>query len=251
MINPNLFVPIGQAVAKQAARILVYALAGAGKTFLLGSLKGRGLVLNAEGGLLSLKALIDAGQMDPDTQVLRVPPGAAGKAFLTGVVEFLRANPGVFDWVGLDSISDAAETILSGHKKATKDPRHAYGAMADDTVQIVRDLCDLPGINVYVAAKAAKVRDETTGKVTLQILVPGQQLGQALPYLFDEVLYLKEQEDGTRVFQTSRDGVADAKARTPKAGGGSALDPIEPVGKPAEDGAAWGLGRIIEKIKAS
>ena len=242
MINPNILVPIAQAVAKTTVKILVYGFAGAGKTTLLGSLPGKGLILSAEAGLLSLRRL--ASVFHEGTRVITVPAGAAGAELLAEVLAHLKANPTEFAWVALDSLSEIAEVVLSSEKSKTKDPRQAYGALQDTMGKLLRDYRDLADIDVYFSAKCERVKDDSTGKVSLQVSMPGAKLGQALPYVFDEVLFLKKLDDGTRVLQTDGDAQVIAKDRS------GALNQLEQVDA-VEEGRTWGLGRIIEKIKAS
>ena len=58
-----------------------------------------------------------------------------------------------FESVALDSISEIAEVVLNAEKKATKDPRQAYGAMQEQMADIIRAFRDLPGRHVYMSAK--------------------------------------------------------------------------------------------------
>jgi len=195
-------------------KVLVYGNAGAGKTRLAGTTGGSPIIISAESGLLSLR--------DTDIPVIEV-------ASITDVHEayaFLCSQEGVgYDWIVLDSISEIAEVVLNAEKKATKDPRQAYGALAEQMADLLRAFRDLPGRNVYMSAKLDRIKDEHTGAVLFGPAMPGQRLGQSLPYLFDEVFVLRVEKDAEgnvqRWLQTQPDFQYQAKDRS------GALDPFE------------------------
>ena len=122
-----------------------------------------------------------------------------------------------YDWVCLDSLSEVAECCLSAEKEKTKDPRKAYGELSDIMMRLVRSFRDLPK-NVYMSAKQSKVKDEMTGGFYYGPSAPGQQLGIALPYLFDEILALHNWKDSEgniqSALQTRRDAQYEAKDRS-------------------------------------
>ena len=99
--------------------------------------------------------------------------------------------------------------------------------MADQMHELVRAFRDLPGKNVYFSAKMEKQKDEQTGSMLYSPSMPGQKLGQALPYFFDEVLVLRAEKDAdgnlARFFQTAGDFNFTAKDRS------GALDLYEPA----------------------
>jgi phage nucleotide-binding protein len=218
-----------QAVNAIVPKILVYGGAGVGKTTLIASLPGKVLILSAEAGLLSL-----AGA-DLDADVVEVTSIEA----LRAVYAELRAGDHGYAWVVLDSVSEIAEIVLSAEKAKTKDPRQAYGALSDEMVKIMRAFRDL-SCGVYFSAKLASTKDDTTGKVSHSIGMPGAKLGEALPYLFDEVfrLVVIDEDDGaggkvaSRYLLTATDGKSVAKDRSGK------LDAYEPAD----------LGAVVAKI---
>ncbi|MEL0153241.1 MAG: AAA family ATPase, partial [Halieaceae bacterium] len=120
-----------------------------------------------------------------------------------------------FRWVCIDSLSEIAEVVLAQEKKASKDPRRAYGELQDRMAQLIRAFRDLPR-HVYMSAKAERLQDEN-GAMLWNPSMPGQKLGQSLPYYFDEVFALraKQVEDEVRrALQTGSDGVWTAKDRS-------------------------------------
>lgn len=204
-------------------KLLVYGSAGAGKTSLIKTLPSP-IILSAEGGLLSIQdsdlPYIEIGSMDD----------------LKEAYAWLTSDDGAgFQSVALDSISEIAEVVLNAEKKATKDPRQAYGAMQEQMADIIRAFRDIPGKHVYMSAKLEKSQDEM-GRILYSPSMPGNKTGQSLPYFFDEVLALrveKDQEGKTqRALMCDSDGLWTAKDRSGK------LDAWEPAD----------LGEIIAKI---
>lgn len=223
---------LSTAIAKRSPKLLVYGDSGVGKTTLVASLEGRILVLSAESGLLSLAQFADRADVIDVVEI-------ATLAQLRECYAELRASC-EYDWIVLDSVSEIAEVVLADEKAKTKDPRQAYGALADSMTAIMRAFRDLDA-GVYFSAKLAKTKDETTGRVSYGIGMPGAKLGDALPYLFDEVFRLvvidEDDGDGGRVqrryLQTAADSRSVAKDRSGK------LDALEPAD----------LGAIVAKIR--
>lgn len=196
------------AIASSGVKLLVYGQAGAGKTSLNKTLPSP-VVLSAESGLLSLR---DADL--PYIEITNTDSLREAYAWLTTSDEAKQ-----FESVGVDSISEIAEVVLSAEKAATKDPRAAYGAMQDVMGQLIRAFRDLPNRHVYMTAKCAKQNDEQ-GRLLYSPSMPGQQLPQALPYYFDEVLALRVERDAEgnthRALLTDSDGLWQAKDRSGK-----------------------------------
>ena len=219
-----------EAIESREPKILVYGGSGVGKTTLIASLPGRILILSAESGLLPLASA------DIDCDVVEVKT----MDDLRAAYAELRAGTHGYDWVVLDSVSEIAEVVLSAEKAKTKDPRQAYGALQDEMIKIMRSFRDL-ACGVYFAAKLNATKDESTGRVSYGIGMPGAKLGEAIPYLFDEVfrMVVIDEDDGkggkvaSRYLMTSTDGKSVAKDRSGR------LDPWEPAD----------LGAIVSKIK--
>jgi hypothetical protein len=158
-------------------KILVYGAAGVGKTCLAATCP-RPIILSAEAGLLSLR-----GHDIPATAIRSVQDLTAAHAFLSG--------PGgdAFDTIILDSISEIAEVVLSNAKAQLKDPRAAYGELADKTAMLIRAFRDLPNKNVVFIAKSAT--KEVDGVPMTQPSMPGNTLTQGISYFFDEVAAMR------------------------------------------------------------
>jgi hypothetical protein len=103
-------------------KFLVHGPAGAGKTKLCATTGEPTVIISAESGLLSLR--------DFDIPVIEVKTLDALYEAYDFVVN--SAEGQAFRWVCLDSISEIAEVVLNHEKKVAKDPRQAYGALADE-----------------------------------------------------------------------------------------------------------------------
>lgn len=214
-------------VAYNGVKLLVYGAAGAGKTRLNATLPNP-IILSAESGLLSLKKY--------DLDYIHISDMDDLKDAYRWATESSEA--GRYDSISLDSISEMAEAILNAEKKATKDPRQAYGAMQEQIADMIRAFRDIPEKHVYMSAKMEKSQNEM-GRILYAPSMPGNKTGQALPYFFDEVLALRVEkskdpdEEPPRFLQTRPDGAWEAKDRS------GALDMYEEAD----------LGMIIEKIQ--
>lgn len=204
-------------------KCLVFGKAGAGKTQLCGTAPAP-LIISAEAGLLTLrKATADYGAGAEPIRVLVVSTAQDVWDALNWC-KTDAAKAGIRT-VCLDSISEITEVILANAKKTTKDPRAAYGDMATQTIDMVKAFRDLPGFHVLVTAKEITATDPITGVARAQPTAPGQQVGPALPYLFDEVFHAATDKDAKGVtyhyLRTRSSYNADAKDRS------GALDEIE------------------------
>lgn len=204
---------------KQAAldgiKCLVHGPAGAGKTTLCSTTGEPTIIISAEAGLLSLRKF--------DIPVIEVK----SLDQLYEAYEYVAGPDGAkFSWVCLDSISEIAEVVLNHEKKNSKDPRQAYGSLAEKMTDLIRAFRDLPGKNVLFLCKQEKVKDEQSGALLYSPSMPGNQLKNGLSYFFDEVMAIRVEKDAegnpTRWLQTSRDFNYEAKDRS------GSLDMFEP-----------------------
>ena len=194
-------------------KVLVYGPAGAGKTRLIsttGDLDNT-LILSAEAGLLSLREhSIDVFQVT-NLDAMREAYG------------HLKTGNHHYKWICIDSISEIAEVCLAEEKARSTDGRKAYGELADTMFKLIRGFRNLP-VNVYMSAK--QTRYEVDGGLVYAPLLPGRQLKDGIPYLFDEVFALRcqrgEENNVRRFLQTDNDGFYDAKDRS------GALEMVEP-----------------------
>ena len=193
-------------IMNRGVKVLVYGPAGAGKTCLIPTLENP-VILSAEGGLLSIQGF--------DVPFIEIDSMETLKEAYIWLTDSEEGQ--AFKSVALDSISEIGEVVLSFEKKATKDPRAAYGAMQDQMSEMIRAFRDLPGRHVYFSAKLEKSQDET-GKILYAPSMPGNKAGQSLPYFFDEVLALRVERnaDGNeqRALMCDSDGLWTAKDRS-------------------------------------
>lgn len=212
-----------EAARLHGLKVTVYGQAGAGKTRLCATTGGPTVILSAEAGLLSLR--------DFDIPVIEVK----SIQDVSEAYQYLLSSSEArhYEWVCLDSISEIAEVVLASEKKATRDPRAAYGALQERMYDLIRAFRDLPEKNVYFSAKMAAekvdvVESRTAGAITSNVVVgsrvsyapslPGTKLGQALPYFTDFVLALRIEKDtdgnSSRWLQTRSDESYIAKDRS-------------------------------------
>lgn len=194
--------------ALDGIKILVHGPAGAGKTSLCGTTGASTIIISAESGLLSLRQF--------DIPVIEVKTLEA----LYEAYDYVVNDPEgqAFKWVCLDSISEIAEVVLNHEKKVAKDPRQAYGALAEKMTDLIRAFRDLPSRNVYFSCKQERAKDEQSGAMLYYPAMPGNMLKQGVGYFFDEVMALRIEKDAdgnpTRWLQTSRDFNYEAKDRS-------------------------------------
>jgi energy-coupling factor transporter ATP-binding protein EcfA2 len=194
-------------VTANGVKLLVYGHAGAGKTTLAASMP-RPIIISAEGGLLSIQGAalpyIEVSSMETLREAFDYVSGEHGSEF---------------DSIVLDSISEIAEVVLIHEKAVNKDGRAAYGEMSVQMTSIIRAFRDLPGKHVLMTAKVEKSQDET-GRILYSPSMPGNKVGQSLPYFFDEVLALRVEKDAEGVAQRAlmcdSDGLWLAKDRSGK-----------------------------------
>lgn len=194
--------------ALDGIKVLVHGPAGAGKTSLCATTGAPTIIISAESGLLSLR-----GVDIPVIEVKSLEQLYEAYDFVANTEEGQA-----FNWICLDSISEIAEVVLNHEKKVAKDPRQAYGALAEKMTDLIRAFRDLPGRNVYFSCKQERTKDEQSGAMLYYPAMPGNMLKQGVGYFFDEVMALRVEKDAdgnpTRWLQTSRDFNYEAKDRS-------------------------------------
>ena len=195
-------------VAKiNGVKVLVYGLAGAGKTMLVATAP-KPLLISAEAGELSLKNF--------QIPMIKVQTMADIIEVYKWLVSSEEASQ--YETICLDSLSEIGEVVLADAKTRFKDARMAYGEMYERLENLVRKFRDINGKNIYMTAKCERVRDEADGCLKNAPAMPGAKLGGKLPYFFDEVFYLgvsKDTENKTfRYLQTQPSLTHMAKDRS-------------------------------------
>jgi|LakMenEpi03Aug12_release.lakeMendotaPanAssembly.Ray.scaffolds.fasta_scaffold213270_2 phage nucleotide-binding protein len=194
--------------ALNGLKFLVHGPAGAGKTSLCATTGEPTVIISAESGLLSLR-----GVDIPVIEVKTLDQLYEAYDFVTNTMKGQA-----FKWICLDSISEIAEVVLNHEKKVAKDPRQAYGALAEKMTDLIRAFRDLPGRNVYFSCKQERAKDEQSGAMLYYPAMPGNMLKQGVGYFFDFVFAMRIEKDAdgnpTRWLQTSRDYNYEAKDRS-------------------------------------
>ena len=166
-------------VARNGVKILGYGVGGTGKTTICATAPAP-FVISAEAGLLSL-----ARYRIPGASVRTLDEIGEVWQWVTGSAEAKQ-----FATICIDSSTEIAEVLLQTLKASNKDPRKAYGELLDKLMLLLRAFRDIVGKHVYITAKEEWAKDEASGALRFQPMMPGQKLGQQLPYLFDEVFRL-------------------------------------------------------------
>lgn len=208
----------------QGVKIVVYSPAGHGKTTLCATLPSP-IILSSESGLLSL-----ARYNLPYIEIKTIDDLRDTYRWAHSSTEARQ-----FASIGMDSVSDIAEIVLANAKIKNKDGRAAYGDLIEQMTKVIKEYRDLAGYHVYMSAKSERIKDDVTGAMLSGPMMPGNKLGQAMPYFPDELFYLGIEGTGAssyRYLRTQPDFMYAAKDRS------GVLDPIE---EPH-------LGKIIDKI---
>lgn len=205
-------------VAASGINTMVYGLSGTGKTRLLATAPYP-IVLSAENGLLSIKKL--------NLPYIKVTSYAELLAIYHMIIggDTRFAN---FWTIGLDSVSEIAEQVLAYEMANNTNGQRAYGEMATQVMDLLRKFRDIANRHIVFIAKQGRFVDQATGAALWGPLMPGRQLDQQLPYLFDEVLQLNNYTDPatgtiTEWLRTRRDNQNEAKDRS------GLLAPAEPA----------------------
>lgn len=207
---------------QNGVKIVVYGRAGMGKTRLCATCPTP-VIFSAESGLMSLREY-----NLPYYEIKTVKD-------LQDAYNWARSSheSRQFETICLDSVSEIGEVSLTAALQGKKDPRQAYGEYNAEIYKALKDFRDLPNRHVYMSAK--QDRFKTADGLTINgPMMPGQKMGQQLPYLPDLIFQLdKDPVQGFLYLRTQPDFANDAKDRS------GALAAMEPPD----------LGYIIRKIK--
>ena len=184
-----------QAAASNGVKCAIYGLSGMGKTKLCATAP-KPVIISAEKGLLTLR--------NYDVPVIEIK----NFADLWEAHRILTSEQGAeYETICLDSVSEIAEQILTAAKLDAKDPRQAYGTLAQDMIIVLKAFRDIEGKHVVMIAKQGTIKDELTGVQSYGPSFPGAIVTRDFPYLFDEVFQIgmqKIQVEGTNDFDDVR-----------------------------------------------
>jgi hypothetical protein len=186
-------------------KCVIYGASGVGKTCSLATAPNP-FIFSAEKGLLSLRKL-KIPYVDVSTY----------KELVEAYKWFQGSNEAKYiGTLGLDSVSEIAEVILSEELKNTKDARQAYGKMQNQMGDLMRSFRDVKGRHVVLLAKEIQVDIGMVKKCVP--LMPSSNLLAQLPYFWDLVLHLHigVTPTGTsyRAFHTNDSNLYSAKDRS-------------------------------------
>lgn len=203
-------------------KTVVYGGAGTGKTRLCASAPSP-IIVSAESGLLSLSDgevdFIEVNSLKQFDEVYRWAKGSE------------EANN--YETICLDSLSEIAEVLVAELIPQYKDGRQAYKALADAMMPMLRKFRDLKEKHTCFTVKMIRIKDEDSGATTDELLMPGQVLGNQIPYMVDELFYMTVDRKGNSLVQTAPSRTAFCKDRS-----GALDNPEEP-----------NLTKIIHKIQ--
>jgi phage nucleotide-binding protein len=189
--------------AARYTRILGYGASGAGKTFAIKDLDNP-FVFSFENGLASLKkynvAYGEINSVEEMFDAYRWLDSSEAKQYQV---------------LCIDSLSKAAALSLERELNVHKHGQAAYGEMAVTILKFVNALCK-KNMDLYCIAQLDRTQDEL-GRLLYSPSMPGKVLGQALPYIFDNVMALHVSKDANgkiqSAWQCQADGIYHAKDR--------------------------------------
>lgn len=174
------------------SNILLYGLAGAGKTPVAATAPAP-IIVSSEPGLKSL-------------QRYRLPYVIARnykEAFEIHKWVIGSNECRQFQTVFFDSVSALSENILLEEKRKSLDPRKFSPATTAAAMEIVHLYLSIQNKHVVMTCKATEVRDAITGALTVEPFAVVPKLGPMLPYHFDDVLYLSRHRDNATGTETA------------------------------------------------
>lgn len=214
---------------RQYPTIFVYAIAGAGKTNMLRTVKHLNplIVATEDGNTKGMSTLGDlhlaAILIDKLDQLVAMTSELSAKA-KSG--ELYYNGHGPFGVLGLDSMTGVGpmleqasidlkgwKMIWDATKDGGKDPRSAYPYIAEKGRQVVRKLMALPVPLVLTCREQIVTEGEGKEAVSYPAPeLPGQKLPRELPGWPEATLRLR-MINGQRVFQTENEGNVVARVR--------------------------------------
>lgn len=217
----------------EGVKCIVYGGAGVGKTRLCATAP-KPVIISAESGLLSLSEVdvpyIEISTLDDLNEAYNL------------LKRKIASKDMEYETICLDSLSEIAEVLIAQELPKHKDGRQAYAALANAMIPMLKKFRDLKGVNTVFTAKRIDIRDEESGAVTTELLLPGNVLGYQVPYLVDELFYMDLDRKGIPFLQTKPSRKVFCKDRS------GALNKEGEFAKDAD--SVPNLTELFDKIKA-
>lgn len=211
-------------------KCIIFGGAGVGKTRSIATAP-KPIIISAEEGLLSL--------MDVDVPFIEVN----SLEELDEAYNMLKKDAGqTYKTIGLDSLSEIAEVLIAKELPKHKDGRQAYAALAQAMIPMLKKFRNLKNVNTVFSCKKIDIKDDDSGAISTELLLPGNVLAYQVPYLVDELFYMDIDKKGIPFFQTKPSRKVFAKDRS------GALDPAGEFAKDAD--SVPDMTAIFDKIAA-
>lgn len=186
-----------------SVKSIVYGGPGSGKTRMCATAPDP-IIISAEKGLLSLA--------DVDCSFIEVK----NMRDFNDAYKWCKSSEEakLFQTIGLDSLSEIAEVLVTELKPQYKDGRQVYMALADAMMPMLRKFRDLERKHTLFTVKMLRIQDEESGAVTEELLMPGKVLGNQIPYMVDEMFKINVDRKGVSTLQTAPSRLSFAKDRS-------------------------------------
>lgn len=170
--------------AAKYPKILVYSKSGVGKTRLIATAP-KPVIISSENKAASLSG--------EDIKILSV---SSIQDFEDALNLVLTKEYSSYKTICIDSISDITEIAIQNEKPNHNDPRKAYGVVQDKMLELLRQIRDSKAKKYWYVIAKAKMTENDDGPSTFGPMMPGRQMGPAVPYLFDYVFPLRIADEG-------------------------------------------------------
>lgn len=217
-------------IGTKTVKVLVYGASSMGKTSLLGGLKGKTLIISAEGGLLVLR--------DNNIDVVEVKNmDEFGEVYMA-----LKSGELKYDNVAIDSLSEIADMIVDelSEDDYYGNSSNAFVLWKEYSNRITKIVRAFRALDMNVIFTALEDSLEENGAIVKTASIQGKKAQAKLMSLFDEFYRLHADKDGNRFLTTDSSSTYQAKSRA------DIFDKEIPVEKGSNI-----LGDILEKIANS
>lgn len=192
-----------EGIGTNTVKVLIYGQSSAGKTSLLGGLKGKTLIISAEGGLLVLR--------DKAMDVVEVKNmeefGEVYMALKNGELEY--------DNVAIDSLSEIADMIVDelSEDEYFGNSSNAFVLWKEYSNRITKIVRAFRSLDLNVVFTALEDSLEENGAIVKTASIQGKRAQGKLLSLYDEFYRLHTDKDGNRFLSTDSTNSFQAKSR--------------------------------------